>query len=89
MLNNEEETPIQTFKGYSLFVEIEDFALRARNRAVIMANIFEEHYNSALGKVSALGLKNILEYFKEVPDLDKAQAFAAFNTILQERGIKQ
>ena len=90
MLNNEDEAaPAKMFKGYSLFTEVEDHELKARNRATVMVNILEEHYSREANKVSPVGLKNILEYFQEIPVFEKAVAYAAFEDILKQRGIKR
>lgn len=83
-----EETKIRLYKGYSLFDDIEDFTLKARNRGVVMANILEEHYGKSFKKVSPGGLALILGYFTEVPALERKATKEAFEQILKERGIK-
>ncbi len=84
--NNEEVVPKLTFNGYSLFVEIDDLNLRARNRGVVMANILEEHISEETKRITPTGLRNILEYFNQIDAFERAQAYSAFRQILQERG---
>lgn len=52
-----------------------------------MANIFEEHYNTKLGKITALGTALILGYFNALLPFERKAAKDAFNLTLQDRGI--
>ena len=77
MQNNE-------YKGYSLFNDIEDNALRIRNRAVVMANIAEMYTKQQ--RVSPKGASLLIGYFKEVPDVEKKTVMERFATFMKERG---
>jgi hypothetical protein len=72
------------YKGYSLFKDIEDSALRIRNRAVIMANIAETHTKQQ--RVTAKGASLLVGYFKEVPDVEKKSVMERFGEFMKERG---
>lgn len=67
-----------------LFTDIKDPDLRARNRAVTMANIFED--NSEGDNISAKGAALLFGYFKNVPAIEKEMTFQAFRENMAERG---
>ena len=74
------------FKGYSLFNDIEDFDLRNRNRAVILANIMEDNL-TAKKKVTGKGSTLILGYFLNVPEVDRKSVRDKFAKAITERGF--
>jgi hypothetical protein len=74
------------FKGYSLFNDIEDFDLRNRNRAVILANIMEDNL-TAKKKVTGKGSTLILGYFMNVPEVDRKTVRDRFAKAITERGF--
>lgn len=73
------------FKGYSLFNDVEDFQLRAHNRGVTMANMFEEHVKG--GAVPPHKAALILEYFKTIPLTERTSAMEVFEKVLRDRGL--
>jgi hypothetical protein len=87
-LPSSEETTIKTYKGYSLFDDVEDFSLKVKNRGVVMANIVDEHCHRSNGRVTPTGLALILGYFREVPVHERKATKIAFEQVLTERGIK-
>lgn len=59
------------YKGYSLFNDVEDKALRTWNRCVVMFNIhsdhgekFSENYANCLSKVEKMQVMAMLQYIK-------------------------
>jgi hypothetical protein len=76
----------KTFKGFELFNDITDRILRNRNRAVVLANIAEDHSKNKLITPKAAGL--ILGYFKEVPNDEKAEVQEEFKKNMNLRGFK-
>lgn len=85
-MESKEET--KTFKGYSLFNNVEDFDLKSHNRGVVIANIIEEHYDVVSNRVSTRGLSLILGYFNEIPALERKAAHSSLKSELTKRGIK-
>jgi hypothetical protein len=64
MLNNN-----NSYKGYSLFNDVEDAALRTWNRCVVMCNMnkdngkdFTEGYGNSLSKVDKMQMMAMLQY---------------------------
>lgn len=74
------------FKGYSLFNDITDTALRIRNRAVVLCNIAES--NTIKGLISPRGTALILGYFNHVPPNERSDVKEGFKGFMQERGFK-
>ena len=72
------------YKGYSLFNDIEDAALRNRNRAVIMANILEQ--NTKDKKITPKGASLILGYFSAINPNERAAAQESFKQRATELG---
>tara|TARA_R110000772_G_scaffold129472_1_gene237575 strand:+ start:2403 stop:2687 length:285 start_codon:yes stop_codon:yes gene_type:complete len=59
------------YKGYSLFNDVEDAALRTWNRCVVMCNVnkdngegFSEGYGECLDKVGKMQMMAMLQYIK-------------------------
>jgi len=71
------------YKGFPLFNDIEDVALKQRNRAVIMANIAEKYTKAK--KISLKGASLIIGYFNEVPLEDRKTLEAKFTEVMKER----
>lgn len=77
---------MSTFKGFSLFDDIEDVILRTRNRATVLANIFED--NSQKAKVTPKGAALILGYFKLIPEGERRAVESKFKECMSERGFR-
>ena len=75
-----------SYKGFSLFGDIEDVTLRTRNRAVVLANIYED--NSENGKTTPKGAALILNYFKEIPENERKPVQERFVESMRERGFR-
>lgn len=73
------------YKGFSLFNDIEDLALRVRNRAVVLANIAEDHTNKAR-RISPNGAALILGYFNRVAKEERDMVKNAFAENMKQRG---
>jgi len=75
-----------TYKGFSLFNDIEDYILRTRNRAVVLANMAEDNSKSRL--INAKGASLILGYFQQVPADERADVKSKFANVMAERGFR-
>ena len=74
------------FKGMSLFNDIEDEALRTRNRAVILTNLAQDHTRNKL--ISPKGASLILGYFGLIDPNERAKVQAKFVETMNERGYQ-
>ena len=72
------------YRGFALFNDIEDEALQTRNRAVVLANIAEDHTKNR--RVNAKGASLILGYFNQVPMQDRSGVRAKFKEMMEQRG---
>jgi len=77
---------INEFKGFSLFNEMKDEALRNRNRAVVMANITEDNLTSHK-RITPKGAVLVLGYFTALPENERAVALELYEQQLQQRGF--
>lgn len=75
---------MNNFKGFDLFNDIEDFALRTRNRAVVMANMAEDNTKGPL--ISPKGAGLILGYFGAIPEGERVAANEKFLENMKQRG---
>jgi len=76
-------------KGYSLFNDIEDTELRVRNRAVVMANIFDDNLDekATTPTIKGAGAALLLSYFSKIPAEDMQAVWDKFKNIMTtERG---
>jgi hypothetical protein len=74
-----------TYRGFELFNDIEDAALRTRNRAVVLANIAENHTRNRLISPNGAGL--LLGYFGCIPIEERRTVQEAFVVNMKERGF--
>lgn len=74
------------YNGFELFNDIEDEALRTRNRAVVLANMYED--NSKGGKISPKGASLLLGYFQAVPEAARQSVQQEFVKKMAERGFR-
>lgn len=75
------------FKSYSLFNDIEDVALRNRNRAVVLANIAESSIDRKTKRVNMKGAALILGYFQNVLPEDRDDVRQKFSDQMHSRGF--
>lgn len=80
MLNKE------SFKGFSLFTDIQDAELRNRNRAVVLSNIAID--NTRNKKISTKGASLILGYFGIIPQEERADVQERFKQRMMESGFE-
>jgi len=73
------------YLGYTLFNDIEDAALRNRNRGVVMTNIAE--FNIKEKKISPKGAGMIIGYMREIPAHDKKAVLKEFTIHMKQRGF--
>lgn len=74
-----------SYKGFTLFNDIEDVKLRNYNRSVLMSNIAE--FNIKQEKITKKGAALIVGYFGGVPDEDKKQVYASFEARMKEKNF--
>lgn len=72
------------YKGFDLFDDIEDEALRNRNRAVVMANIVED--NTKALRINAKGAGLLIGYFSAILPEDKKSVRKLFEEFVKQRG---
>lgn len=78
--------PINEYKGFSLFFDIEDITLRNRNQAVVLANMAES--GSKNRKISANGMGLIIGYFDKIPNEERKSVYDQFIQFMKERGFE-
>lgn len=76
----------QQFQGFDLFNDQDD-ALRTRNRACVLSNIFQD--NSKDAKLTPKGLKLVLGYFQQIPADERKTVEQAFTEQMKQRGFIQ
>lgn len=81
-----EENKRTAYKGFCLFNDIEDYMLKTRNRAVVLANLAFD--NSQDAKINAKGAALILGYFQMIPSDEREDTKNAFVTSMNERGFR-
>lgn len=74
-----------SYKGFTLFNDIEDVKLRNYNRSVLMSNIAE--FNIKQEKITKKGAALIVGYFDCIPDEDKKQVYTAFVARMEEKNF--
>lgn len=74
-----------TYKGFELFNDIEDQALRTRNRAVVLANMADDHTKNKLISPNGAGL--MLGYFSQIPEAERKEVQEVFIKNMKERGF--
>lgn len=70
--------------GFELFNDIEDAALRTRNRAVVLTNLYDDGQKG--GKISPPIAARILKYFSLVPEGEREKVQNAFVEQMKLRG---
>lgn len=75
------------FKTYSLFNDIEDVELRNRNRAVVLANMAQDHIDRKTKRVSMKGAALILGYFNNVDVADRDDVKDQFSQRMHQMGF--
>lgn len=86
-MNKENQTTNSkdAFKGFALFNDIEDAELRDRNRAVVMANIAQDHSKNNLITPNGAGL--ILGYWKAIAEEERSGVMPRFVEQMKARGF--
>lgn len=80
---------MSNFKGYSLFEDIEDRDLRIRNRAAVMANMYEDNPDAAnKDSTSNKGALMIFGYMERIPAEERAETVVAFHKTMESRGYR-
>ena len=60
-------------QDYDLFNHVQDSELRNHNRAVYIANMYEDNTPKGTKAVNQLGAIRIMKYFSEIPKEDKKE----------------
>lgn len=80
---------MSNYKGYALFDDIEDAELRTRNRAVVMANMYEDNPDlQNRDSTSKKGALLIFGYMDKVPEAERSSLITAFHKQMEERGYQ-
>lgn len=74
------------YKGFSLFFDIEDSALRSRNQAVVLANMAES--NSKNRRITPNGAGLIIGYFDRIPKEERKTVYDKFVVEMKARGFE-
>ncbi len=74
------------YKGFSLFFDIEDSALRSRNQAVVLANMAES--NSKNRRITPNGAGLIIGYFDKIPKEERKSVYDKFVVEMKSRGFE-
>lgn len=75
-----------TYKGFELFNDITDIALRTRNQAVVLTNIAVD--NSKNGLITPKGAGLILGYFQNIVMDERNIVKEKFKMFMNERGFQ-
>ncbi len=71
----------------SMFNDVKDSRIKNRNRAVIMANLFEDNVPFGEKTTSGIGGALVMQYFAKVPDEDKSKVLGDYKSVMLERGF--
>lgn len=74
------------YRGFALFSDIEDKELQSRNRAVVLANMMQDHMNKQK-KLQGKGAALVLGYFNALPEEERASVKEAFTIAMKDRGF--
>lgn len=75
------------YKGFSLFNDIDDAALRTRNRAVTLCNIAEAHTNKEK-RISPGGASLMIRYTEQIPQEERKEMLSKMVVFMKERGYE-
>ena len=73
------------YKGFALFNDVEDDALRIRNRAVVLSNIAESNIKDK--RINVKGVSLILGYFNQIPMEERNNVKDKFKADMISRGF--
>jgi hypothetical protein len=73
------------YKGFCLFNDVEDDALRIRNRAVVLSNIAESNIKDK--RINTKGVALILGYFNQIPMEERNHVKDKFKADMISRGF--
>ena len=73
------------YKGYELFNDVEDDALRTRNRDACLWNIYES--NTKAGRTTPNGVADMVGYIKAIPQEDQQVVINKLSTFIESGGV--
>jgi len=73
------------YNEYSLFQDVADEELRARNQGIVLANIVEDSFIS--GRVSQKGCMMVMGYFLSLPKKDRGKALEVYKEASEIRQL--
>ncbi len=76
----------KTYKGFELFNDIDDAALKAQNRSAVLSNIYED--NVVDGKITPKGATILLGYFSAIPEAERPPVYESFIIEMGKRGFE-
>jgi len=74
------------YKGFAMFNDVMDDALRTRNRAVVLSNITVDNMKES--KLSPKGVTLVLGYFSSIPQEERKQVQQEFVKEMSSRGFQ-
>ena len=76
------------YRGFNLFTDVADEALRKHNQAMVLANIAVDYMSKKTKMVSPKGAALILGYFQQVTEKDRADVQEVFKQAMTMNGFK-
>lgn len=76
-----------SYKDMSLFKDVEDATLRARNRGVVMGNIAMDGFVSNDKPAKAKSQTDLLAYFAMIPENERRPAIQIFLDYMKSEGF--
>lgn len=76
------------YRGFNLFTDVADEALRKHNQAMVLANIAVDYMSKKTKMVSPKGAALILGYFQQVPEKDRADVQEVFKQAMTMNGFQ-
>ncbi len=84
-----QQLDVNEIDNYSLFNDIENPELRARNRGIVLANIAMDHQSPRKeGSLTATGTAKVLDYFGHIPMAEREMAMGNFMAHLKREGFE-
>lgn len=72
------------YKGYDLFLDVEDQELKARNRAVVLWNMYESKTENGL--TDPAGMADMMGYVRKLPEEDRKAVINKLSTFIESGG---
>lgn len=77
-----------SYKDMSLFCDVEDEDLKARNRGTVLANLAEDGFNADTQKMSPRAAADMIKYFSLIPKDERKPVLKNLITTLASRNLQ-